>query len=109
MDQPPALPGRVAWFAPWTWRPWTRWAMVVVGLFAYLLAAAPTEYVLYRVNAPRLVYTVRSVTFEPAFFVLRNSPAAMQVFVWELRVMDRLFGKTEVTDFYDGQDGFEEE
>jgi hypothetical protein len=109
MDQSPPLPRRVAWFAPWTWRPWKRWALVGIGLAAYLLAAAPTEYLLYRVYAPRPVYTARAIVFEPALFVLRNSRAAMQVFVWELTVMDALFGKSEVTDFYSGEQGSEDE
>jgi hypothetical protein len=98
------LPLSVRWFAPWTWRPWKRWALVGLGMVVYLLAAAPSEYVLYRMHVPRLVYTLRSVAFEPAFFVLRNSPAAMQVFIWELKAMDAMFGKSEVTEFDLGEE-----
>jgi hypothetical protein len=76
---------------------------------AYLLAAAPSEYVLYRMCVPRQVYTLRSIAFEPAFFVLRNSSAAMQVFVWELTAMDVMFGKSDVTEFYRGEDDTQSE
>lgn len=80
-------------------KPWQRWTLAIgLGVAAYLLAAAPTEYLFDRMNAPRIVYTTRAVVFAPALFVLRNSPAAMQVFVWELKVMDAMFGKSETTE-----------
>jgi hypothetical protein len=45
MDQPPALPRRVAWFAPWTWRPWKRWGLAAaVLLSAYPLSIGPATW-----------------------------------------------------------------
>jgi len=43
MNEPPSdpLPRRVAWFAPWTWRPWKRRALASMLLVGYPLSIGP--------------------------------------------------------------------
>ncbi|MDZ4687990.1 MAG: hypothetical protein SH850_23195 [Planctomycetaceae bacterium] len=38
---PPALPRRVAWFAPWTWKPSKRWTLVGLVVVAYIESPVP--------------------------------------------------------------------
>jgi len=45
MSTPPlALPRRVAWFAPWTWSPWTRWVAAGLFLATYPLSIGPAVW-----------------------------------------------------------------
>jgi hypothetical protein len=63
MDQPPALPRRVAWFAPWTWT--RRW--LVAALLLYVVTAAPINYGINRcgLRATPVVSAIAIVVYAP--------------------------------------------
>ena len=48
MPTPPStLPRRVAWFAPWTWKPWLRWtlrSLLLLAAVVYPLSIGPAVY-----------------------------------------------------------------
>jgi len=48
MDRHPPLPRRVAWFAPWTWNRRKSAAFLVLMFAGYVVAEAPTEYLILR-------------------------------------------------------------
>lgn len=75
MDQPPPLPKRIVWFAPWTWgrrwAPWKRWTVIaLIALAGYIESVVPAwilaEYglmpraLVYRTHYPVLNACVQS-------------------------------------------------
>jgi len=71
---PPALPRRVAWFAPWTWRRRTRRATGTGAVIvAYLLSAGPAFYFLLRQPFPGTTRAYE-VVYAPALWLSDRCP-----------------------------------
>jgi hypothetical protein len=78
----PALPRRVAWFAPWTWRPWKRWAIVGLLVIGYIESPVPLSVMqrryLLSATRPPLMYRIAEqcvVVWLPIHWACDNSVA----------------------------------
>jgi hypothetical protein len=94
MDQSPALPRRVAWFAPWTWSKRARWVLVAALLVGYLLAPAPAIYVLDRFGRdlhPLWTWPLYTILF-PIRLACEQSTTVADIYIAEYQWMVDLFG-----------------
>src|SRR5688572_20519553 len=83
----PSLPRRVAWFAPWRWKPWTRWVMFGVMLVAYIEALVPFAVFVrwYDISPHPAVMQPLEIVFWPVNWGYINVPAVEQFYDAQVR------------------------
>jgi hypothetical protein len=109
-DPSPALPRRIAWFAPWAWSRRTQLAMISLMLATYVLSPPVVQYVNSLTTSGRMVLTVSAgiprvgrqpepllmqsywVMVRPLSWIRARSTALRRLYDSERNVLIALFG-----------------
>jgi hypothetical protein len=75
-----ALPRSVRWFAPWNWKPWKRWALVVAAMaVAYPISIGPAAAA---ASVGLISCGDVAAAYRPVLYIGKRLPGPMHGLVW---------------------------